>query len=282
MADWPSVTDAQQEVHTVRSKDDSFDIRLFHFTKQGVHTSAPAPVILYLHGGGYFAASVKHYQKFLELYVSQSGIPLVGIDFRLAPEFPFPTPVNDAYSALEYVSKNADLFKIDPSRMILLGDSSGAGIAAGLAIKARDEGLTPPVAKQMIIAGMLDDRSTATKNEELALTATWTHEDSITSWVAYLGGPDKVASNEAGDVSEYAALSRVESVKGLPSLDLEVTDMDILRDEKLEYARRVAAENIEMEIHLWRSVPHNFELFVPRIQAARIAFQSRVRAIKSV
>lgn len=201
MADWPSVTDAQQEVHTVRSKDDSFDIRLFHFTKQGVHTSAPAPVILYLHGGGYFAASVKHYQKFLELYVSQSGIPLVGIDFRLAPEFPFPTPVNDAYSALEYVSKNADLFKIDPSRMILLGDSSGAGIAAGLAIKARDEGLTPPVAKQMIIAGMLDDRSTATKNEELALTATWTHEDSITSWVAYLGGPDKVASNEAGDVS---------------------------------------------------------------------------------
>lgn len=141
---WPSVSDVQQEVHTVKSRDGSFDIPVFHFTKTGSVTSTPGPVIFYAHGGGYYALNVGHYRKLLELYVSRTGIPLIAFDYRLAPEFPFPTPVDDGYTVLEYVSKNADLFKIDPTRIIALGDSAGGGLAAGLALKARDEGFTPP------------------------------------------------------------------------------------------------------------------------------------------
>lgn len=282
MPAWPVMNDVQQEAHTVRSKDGTFDIPLFHFTKTGAQTPTPGPVILYLHGGGYYGGSVSHYRKLLEVYVSQSGVPMIAVDYRLAPEFPFPTPVDDAFTALEYVSKNAGLFKIDPARIIIFGDSAGGGLVAGLAIKARDEGLSPPVAKQMIIGGMLDDRSTATKNETLAPTATWRHEDNLTGWGAYLGSPDKIGSSKPGDVSEYAAPSRVKSVKGLPSTYIEVPDMDIFREENLEYASRIAAENIETEVHVWKGFPHSFELFAPHIETTKIALQLRAKAIRSV
>lgn len=278
MPAWPVMDDVTQEVHSVKS-DDGFDIPLFHFTKKGVDKSRPSPVVFYVHGGGYMSLSVSHYRKVLEVYVSQSGIPIVACDYRLAPEFPFPIPVNDSYTALKYVSKNADLFGIDPARIAILGDSAGGGLVAGLALKARDEALSPPLAKQMLIGSMLDDRKTVKKDEEIAKFATWSYEDNVTGWGAYLGGPAKVNSSE---VSEYAAASRAVSVKGLPSLYLEVPDMDIFRDENLEYAGRIAAENIETEVHVWKGVPHSFELFAPHIETTRIAIQCRVKAMKSI
>lgn len=100
----------------------------------------------------------------------------------------------------------------------VLGDSVDDGLVAELAIKARDEIFRPPLVKQMLIGAMLDGRITATKNEELAKSATWSHEDNLTDWGAYLGSPDRVGPSKAGDVSEYAAARRVASVKGLPSL----------------------------------------------------------------
>lgn len=279
MPNWPVMTDVQQEPHTVKSKDGNYDIPLFHFTKKGAQGSSPGTVMLYFHGGGFYAGSVAQYRKVCELYVSQSGIPMIAADYRLAPEFPFPTPVDDAYTVLEYVSKNADLFKIDPSRIVIFGDSAGGGLVAGLAIKARDQGLSPPVAKQMIIGGMLDDRRTAKKDEALAATATWRYEDNVTGWGVYLGSADKIGSN---DVSEYASPSRVSDARGLPSLYLEVPDMDIFREENIEYANRLSAANVETELHVWKGVPHSYELFAPRISLSKMAFQLRARAVQSV
>lgn len=282
MPAWPVVKDVQQKVHTIKSKDDGAEIKLVHFTKIGSSSSRTGPAVFYVHGGGYFSLSVEHYQKVLEVYVSQSGVPIIAVDYRLAPEFPFPIPVIDCYTALEHIGQNAKDFNIDPARIAILGDSAGGGLAAGLAIKARDEGLNPPLAKQMLIGSMLDDRSTATKNEAVAPFATWAHEDNITGWQAYLGDSKKVNSSKAGDVSPYAAAARVESVQGLPSLYLEVPDMDVFRDENLEYARRIAAEDIETEVHSWIGVPHSFELFAPNITTTKIALMCRVKAMQSI
>lgn len=282
MPAWPEMSDVNQEVHSVKSDDGNFDIPLFHFTKSGVDKSKPSPVVFYVHGGGYFGLSVQRYRKVLQVYVSQSGIPIIAVNYRLAPEFPFPTPINDAYTALKYVSQHADMFGIDPARIAILGDSAGGGLCAGLAIKARDEGFNPPLAKQMLIGSMLDDRKTARKDEAIAPFATWDYESNLTGWGCYLGSPDKINSSKSGEVHEYAAPSRVSSVKGLPSLYLEVPDMDIFRGENLEYAARIAAENIETEVHVWKGVPHSFELFSPYIETTQIAIRCRVKAMRSI
>jgi len=150
--------------------------------------------------------------------VLQSGVQILAVDYRLAPEHPFPVPVNDSYAALLWLNIRAKQLNVDPARIAVLGDSARGGLAAGLAIKARDEGLSPPIARQMLIGSMLDDRSTTKKYPAIDPFATWATDDNITGWQAYLGSPGKVGED---DVSPYAAPSRVRHVENLPPLYLK-------------------------------------------------------------
>lgn len=281
MPAWPVTTDVEYTAFSVKAED-GFKIPVHRLVKKGTSTSTQGPAVFYAHGGGYFALSFKHYRKVLEHYVSLSGVPFFIPDYRLAPEHPFPTPINDCYSALQWLFKGANELNVDASRIGLLGDSAGGGLAAGLAIKARDEKLSPPPARQMLIGSMLDDRSTATRHPEIDQFATWSTDDNITGWGAYLGSAEKVNSQQEDAVHPYAAPGRVKSVTGLPKLYLEVPDIDVFRDENLAYASRVAAEDIETEVHVWTGVPHSFELFSPNSTTTQIAIQCRIRCIRKL
>lgn len=282
MEGWPTVDDVSESQHVVKSDDGQYDIQLLHLTKRGsTHTSGSS--VFYIHGGGFIALSVPLYRRLLDQYVSQSGIPLIAVEYRSAPEHPFPTPQLDCYTGLKYVQQNASTFGgIDPAKIIVMGDSAGGGLAAGLVLRARDDNLQPPIAKQILIAGMLDDRSTATKNEHIAPVAAWTHEDNLTGWGAYLGGAERVNSSDKDAVSPYAAPARVDSVKGLPKTYIETGGLDIFRDENVEYALRIARENIDVELHLCPGLPHFSELMTPGTTPSRNAMAARVRAMQTV
>ena len=135
---------------------DGEPILLRWFEKSGPQ---PGSAALYLHGGGMLLGIVDVYDEILRRYVSASGVPLLAVDYRLPPEHPHPTPVEDGYAGLQWFADHASEFGVDPARIAIMGDSAGGGLAAATAILARDRG-GPAIAAQILFYPMLDDRNT--------------------------------------------------------------------------------------------------------------------------
>lgn len=273
----PPVLDVEQNLVTDIKTYDGARLPLYSFTKVGAAVSGAESAIVYTHGGGYFCLSVEIYKPLLETYVSMSGVTIYAMEYRLAPENPYPKPVEDCFSALKYVFDNADALGVDRSRILLMGDSAGGGLCAGTAVLARDRGIS--VAKQMVIHGNLDDRNVVPASmPELYGLTTWNVDDNITGWDAYLGPGHEDRSN----IPDAAAPARATDVRALAPLYLDVPALDTLRDEGIRYASRIAEAGISVELHVYPGVPHGFELFAPETSMARMVMQNRVRAIMSV
>ena len=251
--------------------DDGAKVLLRWYAKDGAESG---PAVLYLHGGGMILGSVALYDAPIARYVSASGVPMLAVDYRLAPEHPDPTPVEDVYAGLRWLHDHAGELGVDPARIAVMGDSAGGGLAAGVTLLARDRG-GPPVARQILVFPMLDDRTT-TPDPELVPFATWNYEDNATGWSALLG-----ARAGGPDVSPYAAAARATDLSGLPPTYLEVGQLDIFRDEDLDYARRLGAAGVDVEFHLHPGVPHEFDTFAWDTDVARRAVADRLRALGS-
>ena len=206
--------------------------------------------------------------------VSRSGVPFLSVEYRLAPEHPYPAGVEEAYAALTWLHEHADEFGVAPSRIAVMGNSAGGGLAAAVSILARDRG-GPPIARQMLIFPMLDDHTTVT-DEHIAPYAAWTYDDNITAWQALLG--DRVG---APDVPAYAAPARVADASGLPAAYIEAGQLDIFRDEGLHYATQLSTGGVPVEAHLYPGAPHEFDVIAYRSDAARRAVADRVRVLRS-
>lgn len=155
-----------------------------------------------------------------------------------------------------------------------MGDSAGGGLAAGVALLARDRG-GPALARQILIYPMLDDRTT-TPDPALTPFAFWTYDDNITGWGALLGD-----AAGGAEVSPYAAPARVADVVGLPTTYIEVGELDIFRDEDIEYARRLGAAGISTELHVHTGAPHGFDGFAPSTDVVRRAVADRHRVLST-
>ncbi len=236
--------------------------------------SSPGSAFVYLHGGGMILGSIELYDRVVAGYVEASGVPLLSVDYRLAPEAPHPGPVEDAYAGLTWLVDNAAEFDIDPARVGLMGDSGGGGLAAGAALLARERGIT--VAKQILIYPMLDDRNT-TPDPTLAPFAGWSYDNNYTGWHALLG---ELVGGE--DVPSVAAPARAGNLSGLPSTYVEVGELDIFRDQSIEYARRIALTGTSIELHVHPGVPHGFERVIPHSRVGTRSQDDRIRAIQSI
>jgi acetyl esterase/lipase len=252
--------------------EDGAKVLLRWYVKDGAE---PGPAALYLHGGGMILGSVALYDGPVARYVSSSGVAMLSVDYRLAPEHPHPTPVEDAFTGLRWLSEHATELGVDPARIAVIGDSAGAGLAAAVTLLARDR-RGPAVARQILIFPMLDDRTT-TPDPEIAPLATWSYEDNLTAWTALLG-----QQIGAADVSPYAAPARATDLTGLPATYLEVGQLDIFRDEDLAYARRLSDAGVDVEFHLHPGVPHEFDTFAWGTDVARRAVADRLRALASL
>lgn len=235
----------------------------------------PGPAVLYLHGGGMIVGNVGMFDGLVARYVSAAGTPILSVDYRLAPEYPHPVPVEDAYAGLVWLHEHADGLGVDPDRIGVFGDSAGGGLAAAVSILARDR-KGPAIAQQILIMPMLDDR-TLHPDPHLAPFVVWSWDDNRTGWQALLGdaagGPDTPA---------YAAPARVADPAGLPPAYIEVGQLDIFRDEDLTYALRLGRAGVPVEFHLHPGVPHEFDFIAFDTAAARRAVADRVRVLASL
>lgn len=271
----PDLPDVDQKVHEIAAPD-GYHIEIYGFTKKSIQTQ-PGPALIHYHGGGMTIGSAQLYAKSLASLVSQTSIPIFSVNYRLAPEHNGTTLVEDCLAALVWLSQNAQMHNVDPARIALFGESAGGGLAAGVALMARDMNLQPPIAKQILVYPMIDDRSLV-PNKAMEPFAFFRTEDNITSWTAVLG--DKAGRPDA-DVSPYSAPARAHSLAGLPSTYIDVGSLDIFRDEDVLYATRLLAENVETELHVYPGVPHAFELLAPNISITRQAHENRLRAMMS-
>jgi acetyl esterase/lipase len=266
----PVPTDVVTRDFSVRSHDGK-EILLRWFHKRG---SQPGSAALYVHGGGMLLGSVDVYDEILRRYVSASGVPLLAVDYRLPPEHPFPTPVEDCYAGLRWLAERAQELCVDPTRIAIMGDSAGGGLAAATALVVRDRG-GPALARQILVYPMLDDRNTKPA-PNIASCLTWNWDDNITGWGALLGegaGKDGVAA--------HAAPARATDLTKLPPAYIEVGQLDIFRDESVAYAQRLQA-HVPTELHVHPGAPHGFELFAPDADVSRRAIADRVRALRSI
>jgi acetyl esterase/lipase len=180
--------------------------------------------------------SVTSYNEVIKRYVSASGVPFLAVEYRLAPEVQAPVPVTDAYNGLRYLYDHASKLGVDQSRIAVMGDSAGGGIAASLTHYARYQTGAPKIAKQILLYPMLDDRNTV-DDPNMTPFLIWTIDDNKTGWGALLGdrmGSDNVRPTEA------AARMTVQDAEGLPPAYIDVGELDLFRDECLEYARKVS------------------------------------------
>jgi acetyl esterase/lipase len=238
----------------------------------------PGSAVLYLHGGG-MIFGLEHigpmYDIAVREYVAASGVPMLMLNYRLAPEHPHPTPVEDCYAALTWLAEQATPLGVDPSRIAVMGDSAGGGLAAGIALLARDRG-GPALAQQLLVYPMIDDRP-STPDPNLLPFLTWTYDDNLTGWGALLG--DKAGGD---DVSAYAAPARADDLTGLPDTYIDVGDLDIFRDEDITYARRLFHAGIPTELHLHPGCPHSFVELARGADVSKRVVSDRVRRLRSL
>ena len=264
--------DVEHVVHSVAAPD-GCTIPVYHFRKKLPPREEGEPAIVHIHGGGYIALSAAGCATPHGASVSQTGVQILSIDYRLAPENPYPVPLDDCWAVLQWVHSNAEQLSINPARIAVMGESAGGGLAAALTLFARDRALSPPLAKQILVYPMLDDR---TNTNHAGALAFWDEKDNLTGWTAYLG--PNVGSDA---IFPYAAPARVDSVEGLPPLYLDCPQLDIFVHEGMEYARRFVAANIPTECHIYPGLPHGFEALASGISVTKQAISNRYKAMSS-
>jgi acetyl esterase/lipase len=255
----------------------SFDgapVQLRWYAPPGHDVGGAGPAVVYLHGGGMIAGTMELHDRFVAAYVAGSGVPMLAVDWRRAPEHPHPCPVEDSYAGLAWLAAHAGHVGADPARIALMGDSAGGGLAAGAALLARDRGV--PVARQVLIYPMLDDRTTV-PDPVLVPYAGWSYDDNYTGWHALLG--DAIGGP---DVPPAAAPARARDLAGLPPAFIEVGELDIFRDESVEYARRLSRAGVSAELHVRPGCPHGFDRVGPAADVVRRSHADRLRVLASL
>ena len=206
----------------------------------------------------------------LKITASELGIPIASIDYRKAPEHPYPAAPEDCYAGVRWVFDNATALGMDINNIGLMGASAGGGLALATALMLRDrEG--PELKYLLPIYPMIDDRHHTASSKAVLDIGIWDREGSIEAWNWYLG-------DSAPDA--YAAPARAEDLSGLPPTYIDVGDLDLFRDEDILIAQRLSAAGVPVEFHLWTGAYHASELFAPQAALSQHIWATRYAAIR--
>jgi acetyl esterase/lipase len=251
------------------------DISLLVCRPASATTAVPA--LYFVHGGGMIMGTNRGQGiiEVLEAAVSL-GVAVVSVEYRLAPEHPHPAPVEDCYAGLVWVVEHADELGIDADRVVVSGASAGGGLAAAIALLARDRG-GPALIGQLLLCPMLDDRNDSYSTRQMAGLGVWDISFNEVGWTALLG-----ARRGGPDVSEYASPARATDLSGLPPAFIDVGSAETFRDEAVDYASRIWRAGGVAELHVWPGGFHGFELLAPQAaisQTAKAAIEPWLRRI---
>lgn len=233
----------------VPGRDGQLPARAF---RRGASRSRPRPLVVYLHGGGWFGGSLTAAELPCQHLALAADAVVVSVAYRLAPESPFPAPLEDCLAAVAWLLANAAVLGGDPEHVTLLGDSAGANLVAAATAQLRDRGLPSP-ARQVLVYPCLQPahdspfRSYAEFADEVFMPAA----DMRWAWELYAGPP-------AGHRDPRAAPLLADDLSGLPPTAVLVAERDVLRDEALAYAQRLARAGVPVATTLFRGAPHGF------------------------
>lgn len=240
-----------------------------------LEAKGPLPAIYFVHGGGYVFGTAETGAPACVDAAGELPCVVVSVDYRLAPETPAPGPVEDCYAGLLWLHAHAAELGVDPNRIAIWGESAGGGLAAALALMARDKGEVP-VRLQMLIYPMLDDRtvSQGARNPHVG-EFVWTPAANRFGWQALLG-------REPGSEGShyYAVPARAEELKGLPPAFIAVGSLDLFLQEDIDYASRLLAAGVPVELHVIPGAYHAFEALAPQSAAAQAYFRLRRDALE--
>jgi acetyl esterase/lipase len=231
------------------------------------------PAVLHLHGGGYVLGKPEMSDARNRAVTQGAGCLMVSVDYRLAPEHPFPAAIEDCYAALKWLHAEAGTLGIDASRIAVVGESAGGGLAASLCLLARDRG-EAAICFQQLIFPTVDDRTAIHEPHPYAGEFVLSHGALRFAWQSLLGSmaPGSPA------VSPYAAPARAQSLVGLPPAFISVGALDPLIDEDVEYARRLIRAGIPTELHVYPGAMHGY-MAVPTARVTRDSERDMERAL---
>lgn len=226
-----------------------------------------SPLVYYIHGGGMMLGNRwSGHDVFVE-WIDRYDATVATVEYRLAPEFPYPTPHEDCYAGLRWLDEHADALGVRISRAMVTGISAGGGLAAAVTLMARDRG-GPRVGAQMLLAPMLDDRDIWPSHDQYPV-GVWNRSENRLGWSSLLG-----AAVGTDDVSAHAAPGRATDHSNLPTTYIEVGSAELFRDESVAFASAIWAAGGQAELHVWAGGFHGFEAH-PHTALARGAAAAR-------
>lgn len=246
------------------------DVRLYR--PRGARASLPA--LLWMHGGGWVLGSVEFDELMCRQLVLDLRIAIASVNYRLAPEHPYPAPLDDCYAALEWLTDQARELDVDPRRIAVGGGSAGGALAAGLALLARDRG-KPNIAFQLLIYPATDDRNTPQASSDLPDSPFWSRRNNLQAWTAYLAG-----KHGSEGVSQYAAVARATDLSRLPPAYIAVGALDPFVADNMGYAERLIAAGVTTELHVFPGACHAIDVFAPQAKVTQRFVAERNAALR--
>lgn len=247
------------EVLTLASR---VGVRLF----RPADTAGAGPALLWIHGGGYVIGRAAQDDQLCRRFARELGVTVASVDYRLAPDHPYPAPLEDCYSALKWLT---GLPAVDPARVAIGGASAGGGLAAALAVLTRDRGEIA-LAAQLLVYPMLDDRTVDREDLENPGQRLWNQSSNKYGWDAYLGDADR----------DVAVPARRHDLAGLPPAWLGVGTLDLFHDEDLAYAERLNAAGVPCHVEVVQGAFHGFDGIAPKAEVSLSFFNSQCAVLR--
>jgi acetyl esterase/lipase len=232
------------------------------------------PALLWIHGGGYMLGDIDQEDVTSKQFTLAGDCVVISVEYRLAPEHPYPAPLEDCYAALKWLSAHANELRVDHSHIATGGASAGGGLAAGLAILARDRAEVK-VMFQLLVYPMINDCNIAPASDTLPDALFWTRESNLMGWRSYLG-----CEPGGGGISCYASAFRATNLEGLPPAYITVGDIDLFAREDIDYAGRLISAGVSAELHVYPGGCHAFDMLVPGADISKRFTADIHRALK--
>ncbi|KAE9371358.1 alpha/beta-hydrolase [Stipitochalara longipes BDJ] len=234
------------------------------------------PAFYWIHGGGMLLGT-RHFllgQTFV--WVKHLDAVLISVEYRLAPEHPSPANLDDCYAGLEWVAAHTSELSIDSDRVMIAGASSGGGLAAGVALMARDR-KGPKLCAQLLLYGMLDDLNDTVSTRQFWSEGTWTGRSNLEAWNLLFSG-----RRNTDNVTIYASPARAQDLSGLPPAFIDVGSAEVFRDENVVYVSKLWECGVQAELHIWPGAWHGYDFFGPKTEVSKVALETRMRWMQRI
>lgn len=248
---------------------DSTSLRLYQKSADTV-----APVVMFFHGGGFVLGSIESHDVLCRRLAFESGLTVVSVNYRLAPEHVFPAAFDDCYRATEFVVGNATELRVDGTRVVVAGDSAGGGLAAAVSLKASEIGQLS-IRGQVLIYPVLDTNFKTQSYSEYSTDFGLTRGTMMWFWNCYLTGNKQ---NDSVDAEPYAAVLKADCFKALPETYIQLAEYDVLQDEGREFAKRLKSDGVSVTVQQFDGMLHGFVHFSEPFDDSKLAIRDAAKA----